>query len=698
MGNVNFKILNGNNLKMYRFSSREVAFLFYNMYARVKGFSARKDKLLRDKNRQIIQQNFVCHKQGRRTNIFGDERTRKREPMKDIRCGCRAECRVHIDCNSNRWYVKYFDDEHNHLLVRANHAGLLPRHRRMQDADIMHMNHMRRAQNGIRNIYGSFANQMGGYENVPFSIHAMYNEVDKQRKKELPDGRGALAYLRSLKRDDPDMYWRHVTDERRRLVQIFWTDGHCQRDYSVFGDVLAFDATYKKKKYCCPLEVFSGINHHNKTIIFGAAVVSDESKETYVWVLEQFLDAMKGKMPTSVITDGDKAMKKAIEIVFPNSYHRLCAWHLIQNATRNIKIPKFLPLFKNCMFGEFSVAEFERKWEDMVAVCEVQDESWVNEMYEKRTMWATSHFRGKFFAGFRTTSRAEGLNCQIGRYVNVQSNLKEFMESFNRCTDYFRFKEIEDDLRSMEGEQVLITPLVGLERSASNIYTREIFILFRTVLSNASTFRVLGKKRTATRVIYFVGKYKSHNREWNVSYCPVKIDFKCSCLKMESVGIPCNHVVAVMLALDMGEIPESLILGRWTKHAKESVNVQYQSKGWDPLQTCRYVSLLESCTQMCKLACRTPVVNNHTKKLEANHDHEDEVGHDVDEDEVLDRHVGNPAVVRTKGCGRGGSKPNLGGRRRFHCGICGGLGHNRKTCSMGNQANIVQMTDGVQIF
>jgi hypothetical protein len=90
--------------------------------------------------------------------------------------------------------------------------------------------------------------------------------------------------------------------------------------------VVAFDATYKKNKYKCPFVVFSGVNnHHNQTIILATAIVSNEVKGTYVWLLEQLKAAMKGKTPISVITDGDVAMRNAIKRVFPNSYHRLCA-------------------------------------------------------------------------------------------------------------------------------------------------------------------------------------------------------------------------------------------------------------------------------------------------------------------------------------------------------------------------------------
>lgn len=44
--------------------------------------------------------------------------------------------------------------------------------------------------------------------------------------------------------------------------------------------------------------------------------VCDETEQTYVWLLEQFIDTMKGKALVFIITDGDLAMKNAIEVVF----------------------------------------------------------------------------------------------------------------------------------------------------------------------------------------------------------------------------------------------------------------------------------------------------------------------------------------------------------------------------------------------
>ena len=108
-------------------------------------------------------------------------------------------------------------------------------------------------------------------------------------------------------------------------MNLLWCDGISQLDYTLFGNVLAFDATYKKNNYLLPLVVFSSVNHHNQSIVFVVVFVSDELDDTYIWLLKQFLIAMKGKPHVYVITDGDLVMRNAISEVFPNTHHRLCS-------------------------------------------------------------------------------------------------------------------------------------------------------------------------------------------------------------------------------------------------------------------------------------------------------------------------------------------------------------------------------------
>ena len=62
MGNINFKVMSCGDVKKYSFLNLEVAYTFYNMYGRVNGFSARKNKVVRSKGGDILQQSFVYHK------------------------------------------------------------------------------------------------------------------------------------------------------------------------------------------------------------------------------------------------------------------------------------------------------------------------------------------------------------------------------------------------------------------------------------------------------------------------------------------------------------------------------------------------------------------------------------------------------------------------------------------------------------
>ena len=46
---------------------------------------------------------------------------------------------------------------------------------------------------------------------------------------------------------------------------------------------------------------------------------------------------MSGCPPNAIITDQDKAKKKAIEIVFPYAQHRWCLWHIMKKMPNKFK-------------------------------------------------------------------------------------------------------------------------------------------------------------------------------------------------------------------------------------------------------------------------------------------------------------------------------------------------------------------------
>nr|ABN05893.1 hypothetical protein MtrDRAFT_AC149039g7v2 [Medicago truncatula] len=59
------------------------------------------------------------------------------------------------------------------------------------------------------------------------------------------------------------MFWRHLVNTDGTLQQLFRCDRVSRMDNLLFGDVLAFDATYRKIIYNTPL-AFYVVNHHSQ--------------------------------------------------------------------------------------------------------------------------------------------------------------------------------------------------------------------------------------------------------------------------------------------------------------------------------------------------------------------------------------------------------------------------------------------------
>ena len=72
---------------------------------------------------------------------------------------------------------------------------------------------------------------------------------------------------------------------------------------------------------------FTGIDNHRRCVTLGAALLSDETAESFVWLLQTFLKAF-GTQPKMIVTDQDAAMKIAVSTVLTESRHRLCMWHI----------------------------------------------------------------------------------------------------------------------------------------------------------------------------------------------------------------------------------------------------------------------------------------------------------------------------------------------------------------------------------
>ncbi|RYQ90689.1 hypothetical protein Ahy_B09g096721 [Arachis hypogaea] len=111
-----------------------------------------------------------------------------------------------------------------------------------------------------------------------------------------------------------------------------------------------------------------------------------------------------------------------------------------------------------------------------------------------------------------------------------------------------------------------------LERFTAEVYTHEIFLLFRPFISRAGSMRVLNIENHDDYLKYIVCNHGRPDFLWTVEFRQEQIIFMCSCLRIESFGIPCEHTVKVLVDRDICEILRSLVLDRWTKNVKSALN------------------------------------------------------------------------------------------------------------------------------
>ncbi|XP_019447325.1 PREDICTED: protein FAR1-RELATED SEQUENCE 5-like [Lupinus angustifolius] len=350
--------------------------------------------------------------------------------------------------------------------------------------------------------------------------------------------------------------------------------------------------------------------------------VSNETEETYVWLLEKFLEVVNGKQPKCVIIDGDLAMRNAIQRVFPEAHHRLCAWRcgmqskeffpklmLCNNAGKNIKRKNFHKDFQKVMYADVEVEDFQLMWEEVIIKHELQNNAWAAQTYDCRSMWVRSYVRGNFYAGLHTTSRCKGLHSQMGRYIESGYNVTDFLYHFQQCVSHVRNNEVVEDFKSSYGDKLLQTPYHNLEGYAATIYTKAVYKEFHEVLLEVSKMKIISTHKISTNVIYKVGKHYSPNRKWHVSHYDggSNVDIKCSCRRMEFFRMPCSHIIFVLLILDMPQLPSCLVLKRWTKKAKDAhrINFEQCDLSQESVQSSRYGALSDDCRVLCNLACKT---------------------------------------------------------------------------------------------
>ncbi|WOL08922.1 protein FAR1-RELATED SEQUENCE 9-like [Canna indica] len=524
------------------FESDESAKSFYNDYARRLGFPFRVGRSRRSKGVEevLIMKRFVCSKEGVYRKKTSSEGTRKRERI-SMREGCKAM--MEVIRNYDRWVVSKLEKAHNHHLGTSSRVGYL-RARGFIDssekASIMASDTMTLLR---QNAFGE-----GG------------------------DAQGLLDYFKRMQAENPTFFYSIQVDNNSCVTNAFWAGSKARSAYGYFGDAVTFDTTYKKNKYMMPFVTFSGVNHHLQPVIFGCALLIDETEFSFIWLFETWLAAMGGHAPVSFVTDQNRAMAAAVAKVFPNTCHRFCKWLILSRSKQKLAHvysahPSLRGELEECVIKSETIEAFETRWASIIDKYDLRKNTWLQALFNIRQKWVPLYLKDTFFGEMSPMQKLETMNDFYKKYFNTKTSLKVFLTQFELAMASRFEDEVQADSDTLCTKPNLKTAS-PIEKQASTIYTRAIFNKFQEEFVESLGYNVYKIKDGANRK-YSVTRDEDSLETFIVSYNASKKTASCSCKNFEFSGILCRHILGVFLMIDVRVLPREYFLQRWTRNAKD---------------------------------------------------------------------------------------------------------------------------------
>ena len=133
---------------------------------------------------------------------------------------------------------------------------------------------------------------------------------------------------------------------------------------------------------------------------------------TFEWLFDTSTKAMSGKKPMTILTDQDAAMAKALASKWPDTHHRLCIWHIYQNAAIHLssvftEFKSFAHDFSTCIYDFEEEEDFVAEWNRMLEKYDLQNNDWLKRLFGIKEKWALIYGHQFFCADMTTTQRSE---------------------------------------------------------------------------------------------------------------------------------------------------------------------------------------------------------------------------------------------------------------------------------------------------
>ncbi|XP_057247414.1 protein FAR1-RELATED SEQUENCE 5-like [Beta vulgaris subsp. vulgaris] len=459
--------------------------------------------------------------------------------------------------------------KHNHPLTREPLNYLHRSERQMSDPKKQTIQAMQEC--GLRPIdsFRYMSTEAGGEDVLGHSMKDHFNCCYKLKKKpiEEKDSQKVVDNLYEQMQTDSNFFFRVRLNDEGKVCCLFWRDSMMLEDYTIFGDVMVFDTTYRTNKYNLICPSFVGINNHWKNTMFACAFLADETIPSFEWLFETFKKSMKGKCSITIFSDQDAAIAGTIKKAFPTSRHRLCLWHLSQNANQQFGLMKadkeYKNIFHKCLSGCITTTEFEQTWTTMTTKYKLEDDRWFNRLYNLKEKWCTAFSKDFFSAGILSSQRSESANHAIGFKASKTTSLSDFFSIFQQTIIRWRRQEERDDFDCTKGvpkSDLCMSPLL---KHAALVYTHTLFRDFEDEFKHAmaSAIELVGTQGNTLTYRVFLNGIDGSSQQVSFNYPEMTIE--CGCINFQESGWLCFHAIRVLHLHSVQKIPEKYISSRY---------------------------------------------------------------------------------------------------------------------------------------
>uniref|UniRef100_A0A2N9GPS8 Protein FAR1-RELATED SEQUENCE n=1 Tax=Fagus sylvatica TaxID=28930 RepID=A0A2N9GPS8_FAGSY len=388
-----------------------------------------------------------------------------------------------------------------------------------------------------------------------------FDSLQQERRLKCKEGDGQALhdYFVRMQAKNSNFYHALDLDDELRVRNVFWVDARSRAAYESFNDVITFDTTYLTNKYDMPFAPFIGINHHGESIILGCGLLSSEDTDSFVWVFRQWLQSMCDIAPKAIITDQCQAMRRAIEIVFPETVHRWCIWHITMKLPVKLAGLEAYQDIKHYLLkavhDSMTVEEFEEKWNHTITLHHLEENEWLAKLYEERERWVPAFLNSNFFAGMSSTQRSESMNAFFDGYLHSSTTLKVFVEQFEKAMRNKVEKEILSDFECFKGK-LECSSSSPMEKQFQEAYTHEIFKRVRLEFAGRQGCIVNELVRGSDEVKYKIEDEACPGKLFEVRFSSSECLVGCVCRMFEFRGILCRHALFVLSQQRVTVLPD----------------------------------------------------------------------------------------------------------------------------------------------